>query len=44
VWGEGYGSETHYVRIYVSRLRGKLQAHGGDPYFTTEHGLGYRLG
>ncbi len=44
VWGEGYENETHYVRIYVSRLRAKLERPGEEPYFATEHGLGYRLG
>jgi len=44
VWGEGYETETHYVRIYVSRLRAKIEVGGDEPYFATEHGLGYRLG
>lgn len=44
VWGEGYESSTHYVRIYVSRLRAKIETAGEEPYFATEHGLGYRLG
>ncbi len=44
VWGEGYESSSHYVRIYVSRLRAKLEVDGGEPYFVTEHGLGYRMG
>jgi len=43
VWGDGYETETHYVRMYVSRLRAKLEE-DGDTYFQTEHGLGYRLG
>jgi two-component system KDP operon response regulator KdpE len=44
VWGEGYETESHYIRIYVSRLRAKIEQDGQEPYFTTEHGLGYRLG
>ncbi|MCP5031014.1 MAG: response regulator transcription factor [Actinomycetia bacterium] len=44
VWGDGYDSHAHYVRIYVSRLRAKIEADGDEPYFATEHGLGYRLG
>lgn len=44
VWGDGYETETHYVRIYVSRLRSKIERPGEEPYFSTEHGLGYRLG
>ncbi|MGH2661470.1 MAG: response regulator [Actinomycetota bacterium] len=43
VWGPGYATETHYVRIYVRQLRQKL---GDDParprYVVTESGLGYR--
>ena len=44
VWGVGYETETHYVRLYVSRLRSKIEIEGEPPYFATEHGLGYRLG
>ncbi|MEM8925443.1 MAG: response regulator transcription factor [Actinomycetota bacterium] len=44
VWGDGYERETHYVRIYLSRLRTKIETPGEEPYFVTEHGLGYRLG
>ncbi len=44
VWGDGYEHETHYVRIYVSRVRSKLEKADQEPYFFTEHGLGYRLG
>jgi two-component system KDP operon response regulator KdpE len=43
VWGPGYQNETHYVRVYVRALRGKL---GEDPsrprFIVTEPGLGYR--
>jgi len=44
VWGDGFEQESHYVRIYVSRLRAKIETDPDDPYFFTEHGLGYRLG
>lgn len=44
VWGPGYETETHYIRIYVSRLRNKIESEDETPYFATEHGLGYRLG
>jgi two-component system KDP operon response regulator KdpE len=44
VWGPGYEDSSHYIRLYVSRLRSKLELDGDEPYFTTEHGLGYRLG
>ncbi|HUG83781.1 MAG TPA: response regulator transcription factor [Euzebya sp.] len=45
VWGEGYADETQYVRVYVSRLRQKIEGDLSHPeYFFTEHGLGYRFG
>jgi two-component system KDP operon response regulator KdpE len=44
VWGPDYGSEGHYLHVYVARLRKKLER---DPalghYFITEPGVGYRL-
>jgi two-component system KDP operon response regulator KdpE len=43
IWGPGYATETHYVRVYVRALRRKL---GDDPgqarFIVTEPGLGYR--
>lgn len=43
VWGPGYGTESHYLRVFVRQLRRKL---GDDPaaprWITTEPGLGYR--
>ncbi|HEV3473958.1 MAG TPA: response regulator transcription factor [Actinomycetota bacterium] len=43
VWGPGYGTESHYVRVYIQQLRRKL---GDDPakpaLIITEPGLGYR--
>ncbi len=44
VWGDGFENESHYIRIYVSRLRAKIESPSDEPYFFTEHGLGYRLG
>jgi two-component system KDP operon response regulator KdpE len=45
VWGPGYGGESQYVRVYVSRLRQKIEKDPAHPeYFITEHGLGYRFG
>jgi two-component system, OmpR family, KDP operon response regulator KdpE len=45
VWGPGYGEESQYVRVYVSRLRQKIEPDPARPeYFVTEHGLGYRFG
>lgn len=43
VWGRGYGSESHYLRLYVRQLRQKLGDTPSAPrWITTEPGLGYR--
>lgn len=43
VWGRGYGSESHYLRLYVKQLRHKLGDTPSSPvWITTEPGLGYR--
>lgn len=41
VWGPGYGTETHYLRVYAHRLRRKLGERG--PVLRTHAGLGYEL-
>jgi two-component system KDP operon response regulator KdpE len=44
VWGPEYGSESHYLHVYMARLRKKLQPEPGKPRFLrTEPGVGYRL-
>jgi two-component system KDP operon response regulator KdpE len=44
VWGGGYGSESHYLHVYVSQLRRKIEADPSRPrYLLTEPGAGYRL-
>jgi two-component system, OmpR family, KDP operon response regulator KdpE len=44
VWGPGFTSETHYLRVLVSGLRQKLGDDPADPqYIITEQGIGYRL-
>ncbi|NWF69028.1 MAG: response regulator [Chloroflexi bacterium] len=44
VWGPNYTSENHYLRIYMSQLRHKLEADPARPrYLITEPGVGYRL-
>ena len=44
VWGVEYGSEDHYLHVYVARLRKKLEADPQKPRFlVTEPGVGYRL-
>ena len=47
VWGLAYAEESHYVHVYVNRLRRKLAA--ADPIgavedlIATEPGIGYRM-
>ncbi len=43
VWGVGYESETEYLRVYVRRLRSKLEAEGQPPLIVTEPRAGYRF-
>ena len=43
VWGPEYGHETHYLRVYASQLRKKLQDRPDRPRLVTEPGVGYRL-
>lgn len=43
VWGRGYETETEYLRVYVRRLRSKLEAEGDPPLIITQARVGYRL-
>src|ERR1700744_3861670 len=38
VWGPGYETQTEYTRVYVARLRAKLESPGSEPLFITEPG------
>ena len=43
VWGQGYGTETTYLRTYVRALRKKLGDPASSPdLIVTEPGVGYR--
>lgn len=42
VWGPGYATQTEYLRVYVRRLRTKLQDPEGN-LIVTEPRAGYRL-
>lgn len=43
VWGEQYGTEANYLRVYMARLRKKLGDPASDPeLIATEPGVGYR--
>jgi two-component system KDP operon response regulator KdpE len=43
VWGHGYETETEYLRVYVRRLRAKLETSGGEALIITQPRAGYRL-
>jgi two-component system KDP operon response regulator KdpE len=44
VWGPAYGDESHYLHVYVSQLRRKIEPDPTRPrYLLTEPGAGYRL-
>jgi two-component system KDP operon response regulator KdpE len=44
VWGPEYGGEVEYLRVYLNRLRQKLEPDPAHPrYFLTEPGVGYRF-
>jgi len=44
IWGPEYGGETEYLRVYINRLRQKLEPDSTNPrYLLTEPGVGYRF-
>jgi DNA-binding response OmpR family regulator len=44
VWGPAYGTETNYLRVYMSQLRRKLERDPTHPrHLVTEPGVGYRF-
>jgi two-component system KDP operon response regulator KdpE len=43
VWGPSYQTETEYVRVYVRRLRAKLESEAGEPLILTAPRAGYRF-
>ena len=44
VWGPNYVEQTHYLRVYMTHLREKLEANPAEPeLLITESGVGYRL-
>ncbi len=42
VWGEEYAAPVDYLKVFVSRLRAKIERNG-HRYIQTERGLGYRF-
>jgi two-component system KDP operon response regulator KdpE len=44
IWGPEYGGEAEYLRVYINRLRQKLEPDPANPrYLLTEPGVGYRF-
>jgi two-component system KDP operon response regulator KdpE len=44
VWGDQYGDEPEYLRVYMGRLRRKLERDPATPrHLVTEPGTGYRF-
>lgn len=44
IWGPAYSESSHYLRVYVGRLRQKLEEDPTQPkHFLTETGVGYRF-
>ncbi len=44
VWGAEYGNEAEYLRVYIGRLRQKIETDTLNPHHLfTEHGIGYRF-
>jgi DNA-binding response OmpR family regulator len=43
VWGEDDAASTDHLKVFISRLRAKIEPRGGPHLIETEHGLGYRF-
>ena len=44
VWGPQYVEESHYLRVHIAHIRGKIEPDPSRPrYLITEPGVGYRL-
>ncbi len=44
VWGREYRDESHYLRLYITYLRQKIELDPAHPkYILTERGIGYRF-
>ena len=44
VWGPEYRGENHYLKVYIGRLRDKLEADASEPRLIVNvRGVGYRL-
>jgi two-component system, OmpR family, KDP operon response regulator KdpE len=43
VWGDEHDATASHLKVFVSRLRSKIERSGGPQYIETERGLGYRF-
>ena len=44
VWGDEYREEVHYLKVYVGRLRAKLESDPAKPeLIRTVRGVGYQF-
>lgn len=44
IWGDGHAEDAHYLRIFMRKLRQKVEKDPTQPrYIVTEVGVGYRL-
>jgi two-component system KDP operon response regulator KdpE len=43
VWGAEYGASPEYLKVFISRLRAKIEPDGSFHYIENERGLGYRF-
>lgn len=43
VWGTEYVATTDYLKVFISRLRAKLETKDGPRFIETERGVGYRF-
>jgi two-component system KDP operon response regulator KdpE len=44
IWGPEYRGDLQYLRVWVSRLRKKLESPDAEPIIRTFQGIGYMLG
>jgi two-component system KDP operon response regulator KdpE len=43
VWGPDYGATPDYLKVFVSRLRAKIELDSGPHFIENERGVGYRF-
>ena len=43
IWGEEYGATTDHLKVFVSRLRSKIEMEDSPHLIETERGLGYKF-